>query len=76
MTALTNAEKQKAHRRRMAEKMARYEGALKRFEIAYCEVVETANKQHRENIITYAELKTAVNTAGYLRGAIHNADDE
>jgi len=26
---LTNAEKQKAHRRRMAEKMARYEGALR-----------------------------------------------
>jgi hypothetical protein len=29
MTALTNAEKQKAHRRRMAERLARYEGALR-----------------------------------------------
>jgi len=32
---LTNAQKQKAHRRRMADKMARYEGALREIALSH-----------------------------------------
>lgn len=69
--AMTNAQKQAKHRLAVKERMAALTASIERFDIAYCEAVETANKQHREGIISYAELKAAVNTAGRLRCAVH-----
>lgn len=72
--AMTNAQKQAKHRLAVKERMARMTASIERFDVAYCEAIETANKQHSDGIISYAELKAAVNTAGWLRRAVHGED--
>lgn len=74
MTAQTTTQRTAKHRLAVKESMAAMTASIERFDVAYCEAVETANKQHREGIISYAELKAAVNTAGWLRCAVHGED--
>jgi len=57
---LTNAEKQKAHRRRMAEKMARYEGALERIaDLSGCYEQGEWAVGYEAGIFTAAEIASA-----------------
>jgi hypothetical protein len=51
------------------------EAALDNVKLAYVELVEKANQHYNDGIISYAELKTAVNTAAFIRNAAFGIED-
>jgi len=71
----TLADHSRAYRTRKAERIARMEAALDNVKLAYVELVEKANQHYNDGIISYAELKTAVNTAAFIRNAAFGIED-
>jgi hypothetical protein len=75
MAGKTLADHSRAYRTRKAERIARMEAALDNVKLAYVELVEKANQHYNDGIISYAELKTAVNTAAFIRNAAFGIED-